>query len=99
MISFVIKVRSQLNIKKLSVYISRFLKSTKSRYVSVQLLFYTAENKIAPIGNKYLLDLHNEQEVKTYKFYIQQYYIYNYSNDEPVNKVVFNYIDADKNNI
>ena len=80
MVSFVINVRSQLDAKKLGVYISRFLKSgIKSRYLNVRLMFYTHENKIIPIGDKHMLNIQNEREVKTYKFYIQQYYIYNYN--------------------
>lgn len=102
MISYVIKIRTECNVKKLSYYITRFFKKGQfeSRYNHIQLKFYTVNNKIIPIGEDYLLNIKNELEIKSYKFYILQNYIHNYLNEndngEKIEKIVFDYVKSSR---
>ena len=99
MISYIINIRSVCNKKKIVSYISRFLKSGEfnSRYIYVQLKFLTDNNNMILIGDKYLLDTQNDREIRTYRFYILQYYSFNYlieNEDKKIIKVVFDYSEA-----
>ena len=98
MLSHVIKTSTECNVRRLSYYISSFLKRAEfsSRYNSIQLKFYTVNNDIIPIGDSYLLDIQNKLELKTYRFYIIQNFIHDYPNKEKVNKIVFNYINRSR---
>lgn len=95
MVSYVINPRTECDKNKLRVYITRFFRSAlfKTRYIYVQLIFYT-QNEPIQIGDNYLLDIKNDSEIKTYKFYIFQYFEHDFlrSNDNKnINKIVFNY--------
>ena len=98
MISYVINTSTECNTKRLTYYISSFFKRAQfsARYNSIQLKFYTVNNNIIPIGENYLIDIQNELEIKTYKFYLIQNFIHSYSNNDKVNKVVFYYVKVSK---
>ena len=101
MISHVIELRTSLSKEKLLTYITRFLSthSFKSRYLIIKINLHSHNNIIVPIGGNYFIDLKNASEVKSFKFYIKQYYVYNYltQTDIPeVRRIVFNYTEITK---
>lgn len=95
MVSYVINLRTECTKKKLGLYINRFFikNNFKSKYICVQLNFHDNNNNIKPIGDLYFLDTTNESEIQTYRFFILQYYVYNYLpfNNDILSIMVFNY--------
>ena len=101
MISHVIELRTSLSKEKLLTYITKFLSthSFKSRYLIIKINLHSDNNIIVPIGGIYFIDLKNASEVKSFKFYIKQYYVYNYltQTDIPeIRGIVFNYTEITK---
>ena len=99
MISYVIKVRKQCNKIRLTYYVKSFFKKGlfNSRYIYVQLKFHTADNNIISIGDNYILDIKKNREVKSYLFYILQYFCHNYlteNKNDKLDKDVFYYTET-----
>ena len=67
--SYVIKVITVFDKNKMKVYLNQFFRKATfySRYINVQLKFYTANNDIIKIGDNYLLDIKKPTEIKSFK--------------------------------
>lgn len=92
--SHIIKLKTNCNLFRLKLYITRFLKkpTLKSRYIILQLKFYTINNNIINVGKEYILDIKNLADVKTYRFNIEllsSKYLEGY--EDTVNKIVIDY--------
>ena len=101
MISHVIKLRSSCTKDKIINHINNFLTRVdfKTRYLSIQLSFVDENGKDIKIGDPYFLDIKSEREVKTYKFYIIQYYVYNYLPENEatnISKLIFSYTECNR---
>ena len=100
MISHVIKLRTDCNLKKLKLYLSRFFDRQKHdcRYIFIQLKLQTVSENILKIGDSILLDIKKVKNVNGYKDHIDIYstkYFSN-SNDDKVNKIIIEYIELSR---
>ena len=97
MTAFFINIRSEVNVKKLKYYISRFLSSnkSKSRYIKVEVVLQSENNKFQ-IGNSYYININNEIDRKSFQFLIiQNFYANNI--EGKINKIIFNFVELTKN--
>lgn len=98
MSAFVISIKSDtINNKKMKYYITRFLNSEniKSRYLLVDLSFFTENNTEIQIGKTLCVDRKDKFEVKSFNFLI----IYSFNNqkvEDKVVKVVFKFKELSK---
>ena len=100
MISHVIKLRTDCNLKKLKLYLSRFFDRQKHdcRYIFIQLKLQTVSENILKIGDSILLDIKKVKNVNGYKDHIDIYstkYFSN-SNDDKVNKIIIEYTELSR---
>ena len=86
---YVIKLKNDLNIKNLYIYISSFVKlNFNTRIIKVQLKLQGLDNQVYLIGNKHILDLDNPKIIKSYKFLMMDFYK-NFTQIPHISKIKF----------
>ena len=101
MISHVIKLRTDCNLKKLKLYLNRFFDKqlSDSRYIFIQLKLQTENNNIIKIGNYTLLDIKKVKKINSYKNSIDGDAIKYFSqpkDEDKVTRVVIDYIELSR---
>ena len=97
MITKVVKLRSLCTRDKfqyhLNLFINKVYHSTRYAMIEVKFIKETGENIV--LGKGYYIDLNSEIEIRSYKYYLSQFYSYQVNLDE-VKQIVFTFVSCDK---
>ena len=75
--TYIIKLRKDCDLNKIKSSLIRFLRKAlfKSRYIAIQLKFYTENNNIINVGENFIVDTKKADEIKNYKLFLINYII------------------------
>ena len=100
MLSHIIKLRTECNIMKLKLYLTRFFQQEieDSRYIFMQLSFLTVNNILIKIGENRVLDLKKSKDIKSYRLHIEEESLVflSPSYEDKVIRIVINYTEISR---
>ena len=97
MIIKVVKLRSDCTISKFETHLNRFIDKVyhKARFIMVEVKLVTKTGAEITLGDGYYMDLNNDGELKSHKYYLSQFYSDHFEVNEIIN-IVFTHVKCTK---